>query len=262
MSFMFVISVRTEISELQAVCQPAVLTRMEIEQRGAVWQGAALMEPSYTILGGDGQQYGPISAEQFKSWAQQGRVNGATQVLRSGAQTWMPASMVPELGISAPAVAAVAPLPGAVPFPTTASADPLLHQRIKNGASWFYWIGALSLINSIAALSGSGWRFFIGLGVTQFIDELAANGSSAGKAIALTLDIVAAALLIVFGVLAEKRHGWAFLVGGILLAIDGVLVLLAALGGGGSFLWISFAFHAWAVFMIFRGFTAARALKI
>ncbi len=151
-------------------------------------------------------------------------------------------------------------LPSAVPA-TIVTTDPVLEQRIKNGASWFFWIGVLSLINSFAALSGSAWRFFIGLGITQIIDAVLANGSSGGKAVAITLDVIAAGMLIVFGVLAGKRHSWAFLVGGILLVLDGALVAFIALRSADGSLWLSVAFHAWAVFMIFRGFMATRALK-
>ncbi|HMJ91218.1 MAG TPA: DUF4339 domain-containing protein [Candidatus Acidoferrum sp.] len=216
------------------------------------------MEPSYTILGGDGKQYGPISAEEFRAWVQQGRVNGDTQVLRSGAQAWAIASSVPEFGV-APAVAVAAP--EILPHGTVAAADPVLRQQIKNGSSWFYWIGALSLINSISAISGSDWRFFIGLGTTQFIDGVLGGTGATGKIIALVLDFIAAGLLILFGVLGGKGHAWAMLVGGILIGLDGILVAYAAVAGGGGSLWISFAFHAWAVFVIWRGFMAARALK-
>jgi hypothetical protein len=223
------------------------------------------MEPSYMILGGDGKQYGPVSAEQFRGWIADGRVNGATQVWRSGTDSWVPASSIPELG-SAPVVSAAAPIAVAAVPPlsgaATPAADPALLQQVKNGTSWFYWIGGLSLINSFAALTGAGWRFFIGLGITQIVEELALKDSSrVGTIIAVVFALLAAGALISFGILGSKGHGWAMLVGAILLAFDGLLVGFLAVSGGGSSLWISFAFHAWAIFMIWRGFLAIRQMK-
>ena len=32
-----------------------------------------------------------------------------------------------------------------------------IEARFKSGANWFYWVAALSLINSVSILSGSDW---------------------------------------------------------------------------------------------------------
>ena len=42
-----------------------------------------------------------------------------------------------------------------------------LEKQVERGASWFYWIAGLSLVNSILSLTDSGWMFFFGLGITQ-----------------------------------------------------------------------------------------------
>src|SRR5436190_8047320 len=174
------------------------------------------MELTYKILGGDGKEYGPVTAEQFRAWAQQGRVGGDTQVLRSDAPAWVRAALLPELGVDGPIVAATAePIPVAVP-----SQDPALAARVKNGVSWLYWIAALSLVNSIAALAGSDWRFFIGLGITQFIEAFATGFGTGGKVVAIILALVAAGILAVLGFFVNKYHGWAAIVGIVLLAVD------------------------------------------
>jgi hypothetical protein len=214
------------------------------------------MELTYKILGGDGNQYGPVTAEQFRAWVQEGRVGGDTQVLRSDAPTWVAAAMLPELNAAAPAATTPAPIHVVVP-----AQDPELASHVKNGVSWLYWIAALSLVNSVAALLGSDWRFIIGLGITQFIDAFAMGFGNGGKVVAFVLDLMAAGILVVLGIFANKYHGWAAIVGIVLLALDAVIVALAALGTGEGSLWISFAFHAWAIFQIFRGFRATRALK-
>ena len=214
------------------------------------------MEPTYTMLGSDGNQYGPATLEQFREWIQEGRLGPDTQVWRSDQPAWARAAALPELGLAATAAAVPSPIHASAP-----ALDPELEKRVKNGASWLYTVAVLSLINSIAALCGSDWRFFIGLGITQIIDAVASGMGGAGKAVALALDLIAAGLLVLFGVLGGKRHGWALVVGAVLLVLDGGLVALTALAAGGGSLWISFAFHVWAVAMIVRGFLAVRAMR-
>ena len=59
------------------------------------------MEPTYTILGTDGNQYGPVTIDQFRAWAREGRVGGETQVWRSDQPAWTAAAALPELGLAA-----------------------------------------------------------------------------------------------------------------------------------------------------------------
>ena len=42
----------------------------------------------YKIRGGDGKEYGPISAETLRSWVNQGRVSGQSPILPEGATQW------------------------------------------------------------------------------------------------------------------------------------------------------------------------------
>ncbi len=39
----------------------------------------------YKIIGADGKEYGPVTAEQLKQWIADGRVNGNTMGLTAGA---------------------------------------------------------------------------------------------------------------------------------------------------------------------------------
>jgi hypothetical protein len=52
----------------------------------------------YRIIGGDGKEYGPISAEQLKQWLRDRRVNGQTQVRAEGDAGFRPLSSFPDLG--------------------------------------------------------------------------------------------------------------------------------------------------------------------
>jgi hypothetical protein len=64
----------------------------------------------YKIIGADGKEYGPITAEQLRQWVAEGRVNAQTQVLAEGSADWQPLSQFPELaGAAAPSTQPVLP---------------------------------------------------------------------------------------------------------------------------------------------------------
>jgi hypothetical protein len=50
----------------------------------------------FKIIGGDGRQYGPVTAEQVREWIAAGRANAQTQIQREGETDWKPISDVPE----------------------------------------------------------------------------------------------------------------------------------------------------------------------
>ena len=64
----------------------------------------------YRIIGADGNQYGPISADQLRQWIAEGRANAQTKVLAEGTMDWKPLSEFPEFFPSTTA-------PGATPLP-------------------------------------------------------------------------------------------------------------------------------------------------
>jgi hypothetical protein len=120
--------------------------------------------------------------------------------------------------------------------------------RALNSANWFFWIAGLSLVNSVIAMSGGNWQFFAGLGITQVLDAIGGIGGSAGHAVALVINLFIAGVVCLFGYFARQGQKWAFIVGMILYAGDGVIFLLA-----GDIR--SVAFHGVVLFFIIRGFT-------
>jgi TM2 domain-containing membrane protein YozV len=50
----------------------------------------------YKIIGTDGRQYGPVSAEQIRRWLAENRVHAQTLVQTEGAPDWKPLSSLPE----------------------------------------------------------------------------------------------------------------------------------------------------------------------
>lgn len=134
-----------------------------------------------------------------------------------------------------------------------------LAARAKNGAGWFYWIAALSVVNSLIFLNGGNWGFFAGLGITQIVDaivfQLTGDGFSIIKIIGFAINLVIAGFFLLCGLWANKFQTWAFVTGMALYLVDGALLLLM-----GNYL--SAAFHAFALVMIFRGLMAARKLNV
>ena len=51
---------------------------------------------SYFIIGGDGKQYGPITAEQVRGWFAQQRLNGQSQVRPENVPEWRTLRTLPE----------------------------------------------------------------------------------------------------------------------------------------------------------------------
>ena len=149
-----------------------------------------------------------------------------------------------------------------VPPEETAAVELEKQRRtFSSGANWFYWIAGLSIINSLATFYQGGVSFVVGLGITQVIDAIAfavaQEASAGGDAIrigALLVSMVFAGLFAGFGWLANRGLGWAFLVGMVLYALDGLLFLFV-----GD--WISIAFHAFALVCVGKGYQALRALR-
>ena len=85
------------------------------------------METTYKIIGGDGEEYGPVTLAELKNWVVDGRVAGRTRVQRSNAEDWLPAARLlelqPEVGHAVPGTGSTgicspgsAPSGGAVTF--------------------------------------------------------------------------------------------------------------------------------------------------
>jgi hypothetical protein len=70
----------------------------------------------YRIVGADGREYGPISADQLRQWIAEGRANAQTKVLLEGTTEWKSLGEFPEFFPSgAPAAAPISP--GTIPPP-------------------------------------------------------------------------------------------------------------------------------------------------
>ena len=152
---------------------------------------------------------------------------------------------------------------GATPAPApsnnaqVATAIAVLNARTRSGGNWFMVVAALSVVNAVLMAMGGNVRFIVGLGITDLVEAVAkgpAQGNATATVAAFVVDAFIAGIFMLFGVMAKKGQGWAFLVGMVLYALDGVLLLLIQ-----DF--FSAAFHAYALFCIFKGYQALQQLR-
>jgi hypothetical protein len=210
-------------------------------------------ELTYTVRGGDGKEYGPVTFEQITAWTRDGRIQVQSELRRSDMQHWAKAGEFTELKPNCPNIQPTV-LTGSSGATFDSTNDPATLAQLKSGASWFYWIAGVSLINSIVAFTGNSWHFIFGLGITQILDGFGSELGTGGKSIVLLLDLMVAGLFVFFGVFANKRHQWAFIVGMLLFALDGAFFVIFQD-------WIGVAFHIFALYCLFRGVKACRELR-
>jgi len=129
-----------------------------------------------------------------------------------------------------------------------------LNNNLQTSAKWFYWIAALSLINTLISFFDGNVSFIVGLGITQLIDGLVYDASANIKLIALLFEIGISAIFFTFGYYALKREKWAFLSGMVLYFLDGLIYLLVDD-------WLSIAFHGFVLFTLFSGLKSLRKIE-
>jgi len=123
---------------------------------------------------------------------------------------------------------------------------------MHRGAEWFFWIAALSVINSLAVTFSWTGNMIFGLGATRLVDEtFRANSLAPVSVNGLIFSLAIAAAFIYIGYLARRGSDNAFVVGMFLYVIDAMIVL-----GFKDF--FAFGFHLVALFFLFKGLLASR----
>lgn len=133
--------------------------------------------------------------------------------------------------------------------PQTAEAKVAAMER---GASWFFWISALSVINSLSVTFGGLSDMLFGLGGTRVVDETFRQSTLAGvNSAGLSFNLAIAGLFALLGFYARKGSDIAFVLGIFLYAIDAMILI----GFRDVF---AFGFHLVALFYMFNGLLASR----
>jgi len=140
----------------------------------------------YKIRGGDGNEYGPVSADTLRSWVTQGRANGQTFVLPEGGSEWKVLSACPEFAdLFAP------PPPGIIGVGTAAPAGPA---KTSAMAIWSLVLGISAFLCGLTAIPG----LILGIIAMKRIRE--SMGRLSGRGLALSGTILSAIALLLFPV--------------------------------------------------------------
>ncbi len=131
-----------------------------------------------------------------------------------------------------------------------------LVQRRDGGAAWFYWIGGASILNSLLYAAGTQWGLVVGLGVTYLVDGLATELSHTVRTpiYAVAIDVMLAGGILLIGRAARRGHlGW-YAAGMAFFVLDGLVFVVTQDFPG-------LALHGFALFGLFNGWRAGRALR-
>jgi hypothetical protein len=135
--------------------------------------------------------------------------------------------------------------------PATTNPNSAVILRMQRGAGWFLTIGLLSGVNALLQIFGAKIRFIFGLGITQVIDAVAHGMGQGGTMVMIVVDGLFILMLILCSRWAKTGSQGAFLGGMIAYALDGVLLLVFSM-------WLDAAVHAYALWMIWQGYSASR----
>jgi TM2 domain-containing membrane protein YozV len=108
----------------------------------------------YKIIGKDGQQYGPVTAEQLRTWIAENRANAQTLVQGDGTQDWKPLGSFAEFAadLRPPLVSATVP-PTITPPPS--GPVPRASNKIPAGICGIL-LGGLGIHKFILGYTGAG----------------------------------------------------------------------------------------------------------
>jgi len=108
----------------------------------------------YRIIGKDGQQYGPVAAEQLRGWLAENRANAQTLVQADGTQDWKPLAAFPEFAADLRPPPASATVPPTIP-PPPYTPVPRASNKIPAGICGIL-LGSLGVHKFILGYTGAG----------------------------------------------------------------------------------------------------------
>lgn len=143
----------------------------------------------FTIIGGDGKEYGPVTAEQIRAWIAAGRANLDTKARREGDSEWRRLGEWPEFAAGSPLVPPVMETTG------PAAGTPLANRSTRLAAA------ALDFIFAMVCFIPVG--FFVGFSNLAQIVTSQSQGSDLHMQMFLLYGAIP--VLVVQGILLSLR---------------------------------------------------------
>jgi hypothetical protein len=156
----------------------------------------------YKIIGADGKEYGPITAEQLRQWVAEGRANTQTRIRLEGTTEWKPLSEYPEFAEtipSAPPMMAGAPTPMMAAVPSVAAL-----QQVSGPATGLIVVGILYFAAAAISLAFSLVGSSI-LATSQMSNPAIANMFSGSVGIISNILVFLLGGLILYGGVNMKK---------------------------------------------------------
>jgi hypothetical protein len=147
----------------------------------------------YKIVGADGKEYGPITADQLRQWIAEGRANAQTKVLVEGATDWKPLLDFPEFSTAVTGAA----MPPLTPGPIQVVMAPVVNPMAITGMV----LGIISITFGLCCCHGFPFSvsgiIFSSIGLAQ-INKDPQHQQGKGMAVAgLVLSIMSVLLGVV-----------------------------------------------------------------
>ena len=108
----------------------------------------------YKIIGKDGQQYGPVTAEQLRVWIKEYRANPQTMAQAEGSADWKPLGSFPEFAADLQASPQPATAPPTITPPSSTS-NPRASNKLPAGVCGIL-LGGLGVHKFILGYTGPG----------------------------------------------------------------------------------------------------------
>ena len=157
----------------------------------------------YKIIGADGREYGPVTADQLREWIAEGRADARTRALAEGAAQWKPLIEYLEF---APLLARIAP-----PVPAPGTISIVRTPRTNSMAVAGMVMGILSITCGLCCCYGMPFNvlgiIFSLVALAQIRDE---PQSQQGRSLAiagLLLSLASIVLAVLFFTLGLALHG-------------------------------------------------------
>ena len=145
----------------------------------------------YRIIGADGNEYGPIAAEQVRQWVAEGRLNGVSKIQVDGSGEWKELREMPEFAALVPPPPPPF-TPGAAPRPgyagTLPPANPLAGWALGTGIASLPCCGLL-ILSPVSIVLGA-----------MALSQINQNPKQGGRGLA-TAGIVLGCISLVMGII-------------------------------------------------------------